>query len=214
MLNLEYLAAVALNLDGEGLIWLPRHVPNEEMRKDHARLVAVRDGADSGAELSVWLGCPTGSREERFVISPTWPRTARDYYRPSRDAQSSITVASRSSPARLASEIKRRLLPLYFEQLDQALAAIKRDREAWQRRDALARSVGESWGCAVRSYPNRNPETDEEQRVHLPHSEHFDADVVVRPYCGAKFTVTLKDPAQVRLLADFVNGLRAREVAS
>ena len=202
---LDVVAAELTKLDVVSVLaWTVEDVPNEEMRKDYAHLVA--GPGEFAPELEVWLGRPQGSKDQRFVIRPIWPRSRREYYRP-REAQGEITLAAGAAPGRVASEIARRLLPNYLAQLADAVARVERDRAAFAQRDAIGALIGQKWDVQVRSYPNRNPETDEELRAHLPFGDTFDADVVLRPFSGAKFTVELKDPAQVGLLADVLRKL-------
>jgi len=185
-----------------GPAWEVEDIKNEEMRISHINLVSGT--GPTRAELSVWRGRPSGREGERFVVRPVWPRVRNDYYRPYNTAVGEITVAATATPERLAAEIARRLLPGYLAELAGARDKVAADDAAWASRRELAAIVCSVWGSTAWSC-NRNPETDEELRIRHP----GDAEAKARPYSGVTFTVTAKDPTQVRLIAQAINAALA-----
>lgn len=81
---------------------------------------------------------------------------------------------------------------------------IASDSAAWALRRELAAIVCSVWGSTARSR-NRDPEDDE---VRIRH--HGDADAKARPYSGVTFTVTAKEPAQVRAIAQAIEAALGR----
>lgn len=197
-MNLQFVAAVAAAL---GPDWCVVQVPNEEMRETNVRLILANDEGELQLELSLSIGCPSGSSEKRFFVCPNWPRTSREYYRPYRDAVGEITVSAKAAPERLAGEITRRLLPVYREQHAEAVARLRGDLAAWAERDAIAAKIAATWGGAsVRAFPNGRPAEDPEVRIRFPF-DRPDVDVIARPYAGAKFTIDIESAEEAGELA-------------